>query len=72
LRKARENRKARHAVSQDLKVIERLDEVAAEVAESSAKQDISRIGGWKKQPDIPLADHITQQKKLRARHNPTS
>ena len=33
---------------------------------SSARRDIGRIGGWKKEPDIPLATHVARQRKRRS------
>ncbi len=63
--KAAEHRKSRHGVAQDLKVIDRLEEVAAEVRESSARQNMRRLGGWRKMPDQPLADRLRTQRLLR-------
>jgi hypothetical protein len=64
-RKAIENRGNRRKVAQSLSEIERLDDAAAAVAESSARHDIDRVGGWKKEPDIPLAKHLERRWKRR-------
>ncbi|WP_148294076.1 hypothetical protein [Azospirillum sp. B4] len=61
LRKARENRSDRRQVNQALATASSLDEARAELIESSARQDINRIGGWRKTPDITLGDLISRQ-----------
>ena len=63
-RKAIESRRVRHEINQVVAQIPALDEHAADVAESSARQDISRVGGWKKSPDQPLRDHVDRQQEL--------
>jgi hypothetical protein len=64
-RKAGENRKDRRKVAQSLVVLPTVDAAAAEMIESDAAQDVCRVGGWTKAPDIPLADHIEKQAKGR-------
>ena len=64
-RKASENRSNRHKVAQSLSDIPRLDEAAAAVVESSARHDVNRAGGWRKSPDIPLAQHVERQDQRR-------
>lgn len=66
-RKAAENRTSRRGVAQDLKVIDRLDDVEAEVRESEARQNLSRVGGWTKWRDQPLGEHIATRWRLRPR-----
>ena len=60
-RKAGENRRNRRKAAQALDAYENLDEGFADLMESSLTHDIERVGGWKKSPDQPLADHISQQ-----------
>jgi hypothetical protein len=55
-RKAGESRKVRRKANQVLTVVERLDDDAAAVAESSLKQDIERIGGG---PNPPTSRWLT-------------
>jgi hypothetical protein len=54
LRKAQESRRNRHKNNQAIAVIERLDDGAADLTESSARQDVYRAGGWRKGADVPL------------------
>lgn len=61
-RKAGENRKVRRITNQSLALLERLDDVDASVAESSLKQDIERVGGWKKSPDTSLGDLLDEKR----------
>jgi hypothetical protein len=61
-RKAGENRKARRKAGHALAVIERLDESVANVVESSLVQDVERVGGWTKDADVPLGEHVAKQK----------
>lgn len=61
LRKAKESRQARHAADQALAVAVDLGGAALDLAESSARQDIHRVGGWTKSPDGTLADHLERQ-----------
>lgn len=65
-RKAGERRKVRRKANQALTVVERLDDEAAAVVESSLKQDVERIGGWTKSPDEPLADYLQLQARRRS------
>lgn len=65
-RKAGESRKVRRKANQALTVVERLDDAAANVVESSLKQDIERVGGWTKCPDEPLADYLQLQVRRRS------
>lgn len=65
-RKAGESRKVRRKANQALTVVERLDDEAAAVVESSLKQDVERIGGWTKSPDEPLADYLQLQARRRS------
>ncbi|MXO95259.1 hypothetical protein GRI34_02350 [Erythrobacter aquimaris] len=60
-RKAGENRKNRRKAGQALDAYESLDGGSADLMESSLTHDIERVGGWKKCPDQPLRDHISQQ-----------
>ncbi len=64
-RKAGENRKNRRKAAQALDGYENLDEGCADLIESSLMHDVERVGGWKKSPDQPLADHISQQNDRR-------
>jgi len=65
LRKALENRKNRHRNNQAIAGIEKLDEPSADVVESSARQDVYRVGGWTKSPDDPLGEVIASKLKRR-------
>ncbi|MEH6685282.1 MAG: hypothetical protein V7664_12370 [Qipengyuania sp.] len=64
-RKACENRKNRRKAVQALDTYETLDEASADLVESSLTKDVERVGGWKKSPDQPLADHIARQNDSR-------
>ena len=64
-RKAGENRKVRRKANQALNVIDRLDDENAAVIESSLKQDLERVGGWTKSPDVSLAEYMEVQARLR-------
>src|ERR1700761_813602 len=66
LRKAGENREDRRKVNQDLAALPDLDEAAAALIESSARHEINRVGGWKKQADIPLAQFVEGQNRKRS------
>jgi hypothetical protein len=57
-RKAAESRTDRRNTREQLAVLPRLDEAAADVLESSLRHDLDRVGGWTKTPDQPLADHL--------------
>jgi hypothetical protein len=65
-RKAGENRKIRRKARQSVAVLDHVDEVTADVAESSLRHDLERVGGWKKSPDAPLADYIELQARRRS------
>ena len=65
-RKAGESRKVRRKANQALTVVERLDEEAANIVESSLKQDVERVGGWTKCPDEPLAVYLQLQARRRS------
>ena len=56
--KARDHRKNRHRQNQVLAGVDRLDEAAAEVVESTARHDIRHGWDWKKAPDRPLGEII--------------
>ena len=58
LRKALESRRVRHKDNQALSQISQLDEAALDLAESSARHSVSRLGGWQKSPDEPLGTVI--------------
>src|ERR1700748_553279 len=58
LRKAGESRRDRREIDQALHVLPRLGEDAADLAESNARHDIPRVGGWRKGPDVPLRDSV--------------
>jgi hypothetical protein len=65
LRKALENRKVRHKGNQAISRAAYLDEAALELAESSARHDVYRLGGWRKGPDEPLG--VVLGRALKAR-----
>lgn len=65
-RKAGESRKIRRKARQSLEVLDQADEATAEVVESSLRQDLERVGGWKKSPDAPLADYMKLQARRRS------
>ncbi len=65
LRKAKEIRSDRHKNNQAIAVIERLDEDAAELAESSARQDVHRAGGWRKGADDSLGEVVARKLEKR-------
>lgn len=54
LRKAQESRQVRRKVTQELTMLPALDEEAADLIESSVRQDVHRIGGWRKAADEAL------------------
>jgi hypothetical protein len=66
-RKAGESRQDRRKVNQALSGVPELDEATAELIESSTLHDMNRVGGWKKTPDISLADHVDLQLSRRKR-----
>jgi hypothetical protein len=65
LRKALENRKVRHRNNQAICRAEYLDEAALDLAESSARHDVHRLGGWKKGADESLGVVIGRALKAR-------
>lgn len=65
-RKAGESRKVRRKARQSVGVLDHIDEVTAEVVESSLRHDLERVGGWTKSPDAPLADFIDLQARRRS------
>jgi hypothetical protein len=65
-RKAGESRKVRRKARQSLETLDHVDELIAEVVESSLRHDLERVGGWKKSPDEPLVDYIAHQARLRS------
>lgn len=54
LKKAQEHRKTRHRSNQAVALVDRLEEGAAALVESSVRHDIHRVGGWTKGPDVAL------------------
>jgi hypothetical protein len=65
-RKAEENRKSRRKAVQTLGDIEALDEAGLDLAESSLKHDVERVGGWTKGADAPLSEFLEVQAKRRS------
>jgi hypothetical protein len=65
LRKALENRRVRHKDNQAVSQGSNLDEAALELAESSVRHGVHRLGGWKKGPDEPLGSVIERALKSR-------
>ncbi|HEY0622571.1 hypothetical protein [Sphingomonas sp.] len=65
LRKAIENRRIRHENNQALSQADRLDEADLDLVESSARQNVARLGGWKKASDEPLGVVIERAYKAR-------
>lgn len=65
LRKRLENRRIRHKTDQALEVAPNSDELALDLAESSARNDVHRAGGWRKGADRPLEDAIALQQEKR-------
>jgi len=65
-RKAGESRKVRRKARQSLEVIDVADEAKTDVIESSLRQDLERVGGWKKDPDAPLSEFIELQARRRS------
>ena len=66
-RKAIASRSNRRKIAQSLSAIDRIDDAAAALVESSARHEIDRVGGWKKEPDITLAEHVQWQRRRRNR-----
>jgi hypothetical protein len=65
-RKAIENRSNRRTVGQLLSKAPDLDEPALDLVESSARHDLGRIGGWTKEPDTSLVEHVKASLEQRA------
>lgn len=65
LRKAMENRQDRRKVAQEIALIPKLDEGAADLLESSVRHDVHRVGGWRKGADQPLGKVVTWAKEAR-------
>lgn len=65
LRKALESRKVRHKNNQAISRADRLDEAALDLAESSARNNVHRLGGWKKGADEPLGVVVGRALKAR-------
>ncbi|MET0308539.1 MAG: hypothetical protein ABW023_07520 [Sphingomonas sp.] len=65
LRKRLENRRVRHKTDQALDVALAADDFALDLAESSARNDIHRAGGWRKGADRPLGEAIALQQAKR-------
>ena len=69
-RKAGENRSSRRKAVQAINSSGQLDEEKVAVLESSLRNDVERVGGWRKKADIPLADFIKRQECRRAHREP--
>ena len=67
LRKAEENRRNRHKQNQALATVDAANDASVDLAESSARRDVYRAGGWTKFPDQPLARHIESKVAGRAK-----
>ncbi|HEX8240285.1 MAG TPA: hypothetical protein VF574_11150 [Allosphingosinicella sp.] len=67
LRKARENREDRRKANQAMAILPRADEPTADLVESSARQDVYRVGGWTKSPDVPLGKAVAAAIEARGR-----
>jgi hypothetical protein len=52
-------------VAQELLILPKVDEEAANLIESSARHDVHRVGGWKKSADIPLGEAVANAIKAR-------
>ncbi|HEY0012342.1 MAG TPA: hypothetical protein VGB79_05760 [Allosphingosinicella sp.] len=65
LRKARESRQVRRKVTQALTILPTMNEESADLAESSARQDLHRVGGWKKAADEALGRVVALALKAR-------
>lgn len=62
-RKAMENRNGRRAVQQALSKLPCADDGEAALVESSARHDTNRVGGWRKRPDVTLAEHLAKRRR---------
>ncbi|QDH73006.1 hypothetical protein [Brevundimonas sp. M20] len=65
-RKAGENRQSRRKAAQALGDLKALDEAGLDLAESSLRHDVERVGGWRKAPDEPLSAFLKVQAKRRS------
>lgn len=65
LRKRLENRRNRHKNDQAIAIAIDGEELALDLAESSARNDVYRAGGWKKGADRPLGEAIELQQAKR-------
>lgn len=65
LRKALENQRVRHKDNQVISCSFHLDEAARDLAESSARHGVNRLGGWTKSADEPLGTVIKRALKSR-------
>jgi len=65
LRKALESRRNRHKNDQALAVAVEGDDLTLDLAESSARRDVYRAGGWTKGADRPLGEAIALQERKR-------
>ncbi len=69
-RKAAESRNSRRKAAQAIKEAVIADELTVDIVESSLRHDIERVGGWKKEPDMPLRDFLQLQTRLRSGREP--
>lgn len=65
LRKALENRRVRHKDNQAVSHSFHLGEAALNLAESSARHGVNRLGGWTKGADEPLGTVIRRTLEAR-------
>ena len=57
----------RHRNNQAISRADHLDKAALDLAESSARHDVHRLGGWKKVADEPLGVVVGRALKARSR-----
>jgi len=65
LRKAQESRKSRRKANTALQQAERIDEVKADLLESSLRHDVERVGGWRKWGSESLGDTVRSANERR-------
>lgn len=65
LRKRLENRRIRHKTDQALEGALSADDISLDLAESSARGNVYRTGGWRKGADRPLGEAIALQQEKR-------
>lgn len=65
--KAREHRKTRLTAKRALHRIEDQTPEVQDILESDARQDIGRVGGWRKYGDLPLGISVRQSIALHER-----